>query len=63
MCTMNPGEDLDLDKISLEFNDLLKKFTKQTNEKLNSITDQLNRCQVNLIILEKRLEDYNNRGQ
>lgn len=58
---MNTDQDLILDKISLKFNDTLIKFTRQTNEKLSSITDQLNRCQINLVILEKRLEDHRTR--
>lgn len=58
---MNSNQDLILDRISLDFNECLKKLTEQTNEKLSSITHRLNRCQVNLVILEKRVEDYKNR--
>lgn len=38
-------------------NNLLNSFAEHANERLLSITDNLNYCKANLVILEKKIEN------
>lgn len=55
---MEAAEDFELviNQYIVNLDELLVKFTKHANEELSRITDDLNRCQANLTILEKKIE-------
>lgn len=48
-------EDLVIRKYICGINESLATFAKEANSKLNQISEELNRCQTNLVILEKKL--------
>lgn len=49
-------ELVNLSQYLAQINDTLTKFAEHSNEKLSNLTDEINRCQSNLIILEKKIE-------
>lgn len=53
---MDVDQKLSISQHIANLNDTLVKFSVLVDEKLTTITDDLNRCQANLIILEKKLE-------
>lgn len=53
---MDPNQDLIIDHFIVNLNSILNKFSEHVNEKFSNITDDLNRCQANLVILEKKIE-------
>lgn len=58
---MDTDCDLVINQYIVELNEVLIKFAQHANEKLSSITDDLNRCQANLTILEKKIESSQSR--
>lgn len=52
---MDSDNDLFLRQYIAHLNDNLEKFAQHANEKLTNIAHELNRCQANLIILEKKV--------
>lgn len=49
-------DQLIINKYIAEINNSLENFANNANEKLSIIADDLNRCQANLVILEKKIE-------
>lgn len=48
--------DLVLRQYITNLDDSMAKFVQHMNERLSSITNDLNRCQANYIILEKKVD-------
>lgn len=57
---MDPDADLVLDKYISSIGESLEKFSQRANEELFRLTNNLNRCQANLLILEKKLASFQN---
>lgn len=55
--------DLIIRQYAVFLNDSLGKFAKIADEKLLSISDDLNRSGANLIILEKKISSLHNNSQ
>lgn len=53
---MQGDYDLIIQAIVSKLDDSLSRFATKTNEKLGYITDNLNRCEANLTVLEKKIE-------
>lgn len=53
---MDKDFDLVTKQCVINLNESITNFTKQVNEELSRTVDDLNRCQANLIILEKKIE-------
>lgn len=53
---MDAHQKLSINQYIADLNDTLVKFSELADEKLTSITEDLNRCRANLVILEKKLE-------
>lgn len=53
---MDLDSDLVINQCIVNLNESLNNFTKQVYEDLSVVVDDLNRCQANLIILEKKIE-------
>lgn len=55
---MDSDEDLFERQYLSEFNETLSKFTTEINEKLSALTNDINRCMANIVILEKKIENF-----
>lgn len=54
---MDADKNLIISQHIARLNDTLSKFSDLAEEKLTNITEHLNRCQANLTILEKKIEN------
>lgn len=54
---MDANQNFIINQHIAKLNDTLLKFSDRAEEKLTNITEELNRCQTNLTILEKKIEN------
>lgn len=52
---MELDDDIVMKQYMTNLSENLKRFTEQINERLSSVTEDLNICQANLTILEKKI--------
>lgn len=52
---MEFDDDIVVKQYINNLNENLARFTEQINERLSAVTEDLNICQANLIILEKKI--------
>lgn len=54
--TMDPEDELVLQRSIAALSENLTKVANEINDKLSNLTNNINRCQANLAILEKKIE-------